>query len=313
MALCVFCNNCFQQPKANGSRFALTNCGHVVCEMCLRKGGMDVCCVCKARCHTIFLSDKMDPDLKALFTQPEKVCEMYLKEFMQIMDFQEKHRRHLCAKETEEKAKLKAYVEHITQSKEQLQRELAENKNYITKLESTFQQRQQTPRFSTPSGSRDFLSTPSMKSAMYSSVPLSRPSTTEMAHKMELDGRPCSSGKDFSSLNTSAADRTFRLSVIWYFKSQRRILGLFELQNHAISSFDTIFITDILLEDSHKHFKSANETISYLDSKIEMQKFEDLYQEGACKECNIYPWTCSMSNSAVTPLTNLVYYPQLIV
>ncbi|XP_078265202.1 putative E3 SUMO-protein ligase RNF212 isoform X2 [Rhinoraja longicauda] len=274
MALCVFCNNCFQQPKANGSRFALTNCGHVVCEMCLRKGGMDVCCVCKARCHTIFLSDKMDPDLKALFTQPEKVCEMYLKEFMQIMDFQEKHRRHLCAKETEEKAKLKAYVEHITQSKEQLQRELAENKNYITKLESTFQQR---------------------------------------AHKMELDGRPCSSGKDFSSLNTSAADRTFRLSVIWYFKSQRRILGLFELQNHAISSFDTIFITDILLEDSHKHFKSANETISYLDSKIEMQKFEDLYQEGACKECNIYPWTCSMSNSAVTPLTNLVYYPQLIV
>ncbi|XP_055507279.1 probable E3 SUMO-protein ligase RNF212 isoform X2 [Leucoraja erinacea] len=200
MALWVFCNNCFQQPKANGYRFALTNCGHVVCEMCLKKGGMDACCVCKARCHTIFLSDKMDPNLKALFTQPEKVCEMYLKEFMQIMDFQEKHRRHLCAKETEEKAKLKVYVEHITQRKEQLQCELAESKNYITKLESTFQQRQQTSRLSTPSGSRDFLSTPSLKSAMYSSVPLSRPSSTEMAHKMEIDGRPSSSGKSDSSM-----------------------------------------------------------------------------------------------------------------
>ncbi|XP_055507369.1 probable E3 SUMO-protein ligase RNF212 isoform X3 [Leucoraja erinacea] len=142
----------------------------------------------------------MDPNLKALFTQPEKVCEMYLKEFMQIMDFQEKHRRHLCAKETEEKAKLKVYVEHITQRKEQLQCELAESKNYITKLESTFQQRQQTSRLSTPSGSRDFLSTPSLKSAMYSSVPLSRPSSTEMAHKMEIDGRPSSSGKSDSSM-----------------------------------------------------------------------------------------------------------------
>ncbi|GCC36047.1 hypothetical protein chiPu_0014538 [Chiloscyllium punctatum] len=65
-------------------------------------GNMDICCVCKARCHTLFLSDKMDPDLKALFTQPEKICERYLKEFVQIMDFQEKHRRHLCANEIEE-------------------------------------------------------------------------------------------------------------------------------------------------------------------------------------------------------------------
>ncbi|XP_051866270.1 probable E3 SUMO-protein ligase RNF212 [Pristis pectinata] len=169
---------------------------------------MDVCCVCKAQCHTVFLSDKMDPDLKALFTQPEKVCERYLKEFVQIMDFQEKHRRHLCAKEIEEHAKLKAYVEHITQRKEQLQRELAENKNYITKLESTFQQsiRQQTPRLYTPSAAREFVSTPSMKSAMYSSVPQSRPSTTEIAHKMEINGS--SSGKSDSSMGPP------RLSVI---------------------------------------------------------------------------------------------------
>ncbi|GCB68564.1 hypothetical protein scyTo_0012297 [Scyliorhinus torazame] len=48
------------------------------------------------------LAGEMDPDLKALFTQPEKVCERYLKEFEQIMDFQEKHRQHLCAYELEE-------------------------------------------------------------------------------------------------------------------------------------------------------------------------------------------------------------------
>ncbi|XP_072110893.1 probable E3 SUMO-protein ligase RNF212 [Mobula birostris] len=215
MAVCVFCNNCFQQPKANGCRFALSNCGHVVCEICLRKGSIDVCCVCKARCHTVFLSDKMDPDLKALFTQPDKVCERYLKMFVQIMDFQEKHRRHLYAKEIEEHAKLKAYAEHITQKKEQLQCELAENKNYITKLENTFQQRQQTPRLSTPATAREFVSTPSMKSTMYCSVPQSRPSTTERAHKMELDGRPSSSGKVCTTYNKSDSSMgPPRLSVI---------------------------------------------------------------------------------------------------
>uniref|UniRef100_UPI00398F4DCE probable E3 SUMO-protein ligase RNF212 n=1 Tax=Pristiophorus japonicus TaxID=55135 RepID=UPI00398F4DCE len=208
MAFWVFCNYCFQQPKANSCRFALTNCGHVVCEACLKKGKMDQCCVCKARCHTLLLSDKMDPDLKALFTQTEKVCERYLKEFVQIMDFQEKHRRHLSANEIEEHAKLKVYIQHITQRKEQVQRELIEMKNYIAKLESSLHQRQQTQRLSTPSSIRESVSTPSMKSGMYASVPQSRPSTTEMSHKMEIDTRPSPSGKSDASMGPT------RLSLI---------------------------------------------------------------------------------------------------
>ncbi|XP_048459186.1 probable E3 SUMO-protein ligase RNF212 [Rhincodon typus] len=133
----------------------------------------------------------MDPDLKALFTQPEKVCERYLKEFVQIMDFQEKHRRHLCANEIEEHAKLKAYVQHITQRKEQFQR-------------------QQTSRLATPSSIRECVSTPSMKSVMYSSVSQSRPATTEMSQKMEIDARPSPSGKIQSEASIGPA----RLSLI---------------------------------------------------------------------------------------------------
>ncbi|XP_043573093.1 probable E3 SUMO-protein ligase RNF212 [Chiloscyllium plagiosum] len=210
MAVWVFCNYCFQQPKANSCRFVLTTCGHVVCESCLSKGNMDICCVCKARCHTLFLSDKMDPDLKALFTQPEKICERYLKEFVQIMDFQEKHRRHLCANEIEEHAKLKAYVQHMTQRKEQFQCEIMEMKNYIAKLESSLHQRQQTSRLPTPSSVRESVSTPLMKSGMYSSVPQSRPTTTEMSHKMEIDARPSPSAKIQSDASIGPA----RLSVI---------------------------------------------------------------------------------------------------
>ncbi|XP_059507537.1 probable E3 SUMO-protein ligase RNF212 [Stegostoma tigrinum] len=152
----------------------------------------------------------MDPDLKALFTQPEKVCERYLKEFVQIMDFQEKHRRHLCANEVEEHAKLKAYVQHITQRKEQFQCEIMELKNYIAKLESSLHQRQQTSRLATPSSIRECVSTPSMKSVMYSSVPQSRPATTEMSQKMEIDARPSPSGKIQSDASIGPA----RLSLI---------------------------------------------------------------------------------------------------
>ncbi|XP_038648941.1 probable E3 SUMO-protein ligase RNF212 isoform X2 [Scyliorhinus canicula] len=209
MADWVFCNYCFQQPKANGCRFSLTSCGHVVCEVCLKKGSMDICTVCKAHCQTLFLSDKMDPDLKALFTQPEKVCERYLKEFEQL-------------------AKLKAYLQHITQRKEQLQCEIKEMKNYIAKLESSLQQRvdchlknaeqdrlfarpasrQQTPRLATPSSIRDCFSTPSMKSVAYSSAPHSRPSTGEMSHKMEIDTRRSPSGKSDTPMGPT------RLSLI---------------------------------------------------------------------------------------------------
>lgn len=37
MASWVFCNRCFQPPQAT-SCFSLTNCGHVYCDVCLRKG-----------------------------------------------------------------------------------------------------------------------------------------------------------------------------------------------------------------------------------------------------------------------------------
>lgn len=34
----VFCNRCFQPPRAT-AHFSLTSCGHVYCDGCLSKGG----------------------------------------------------------------------------------------------------------------------------------------------------------------------------------------------------------------------------------------------------------------------------------
>uniref|UniRef100_A0A4W3I3B5 RING-type domain-containing protein n=1 Tax=Callorhinchus milii TaxID=7868 RepID=A0A4W3I3B5_CALMI len=197
MAPRIFCNFCFQQPRPNCCSFALTNCGHVVCEACLKKGSMKKCCVCKADCRTLFLSDKMDPDLQALFTDSEKVCERYINEFTQIMEFQEKHKRHLRACEKQNHATLEAHVQQITERKEQMQRELVEKQNYIAQLENSLHhQRQQTARLSTSTSLREFVQSPLTKSAMYTAVPYSRPSSGEIrSHNMEVDPRPSPSEK----------------------------------------------------------------------------------------------------------------------
>ncbi|XP_020755119.1 probable E3 SUMO-protein ligase RNF212 isoform X5 [Odocoileus virginianus] len=120
MASWVFCNRCFQPPQAT-SCFSLTNCGHVYCDVCLRKGKRDECLICKVACRTILLSKHTDSDIQALFMGIDSLCRKYAKETSQILhpvkkmgnlachsqdsaqpdkyisEFQEKHRRRLLA------------------------------------------------------------------------------------------------------------------------------------------------------------------------------------------------------------------------
>ncbi|XP_020755123.1 probable E3 SUMO-protein ligase RNF212 isoform X8 [Odocoileus virginianus] len=96
MASWVFCNRCFQPPQAT-SCFSLTNCGHVYCDVCLRKGKRDECLICKVACRTILLSKHTDSDIQALFMGIDSLCRKYAKETSQISEFQEKHRRRLLA------------------------------------------------------------------------------------------------------------------------------------------------------------------------------------------------------------------------
>ncbi|XP_043304491.1 probable E3 SUMO-protein ligase RNF212 isoform X2 [Cervus elaphus] len=96
MASWVFCNRCFQPPQAT-SCFSLTNCGHVYCDVCLRKGKRDECLICKVACRTILLSKH-------------------------ISEFQEKHRRRLLAFYGEKISQLEESLRKSTLRVEQLQR-----------------------------------------------------------------------------------------------------------------------------------------------------------------------------------------------
>nr|XP_055181944.1 probable E3 SUMO-protein ligase RNF212 isoform X2 [Nyctereutes procyonoides] len=121
MAGWVFCNRCFQPPH-RASRFSLTNCGHVYCDVCLRKGGKDECLICKVPCRTLLLSKHTDVDIQALFMGIDGLCKKYSRETSQVSEFQEKHRRRLLAFYREKIARLEESLQKSVLRMEQLQR-----------------------------------------------------------------------------------------------------------------------------------------------------------------------------------------------
>ncbi|XP_069451190.1 probable E3 SUMO-protein ligase RNF212 [Ovis canadensis] len=121
MASWVFCNRCFQPPRATSS-FSLTSCGHVYCDACLRKGERDECLICKVACRTVLLSKHTDSDIQALFMGIDGLCRKYAKETSQISEFQEKHRRRLLAFYGEKISQLEESLRKSTLRVEQLQR-----------------------------------------------------------------------------------------------------------------------------------------------------------------------------------------------
>ncbi|XP_034964165.1 probable E3 SUMO-protein ligase RNF212 isoform X2 [Zootoca vivipara] len=134
MAALVFCNACFQKPQRASQKFCLTNCGHVVCEQCLRNGKKDECVICRAPCRTIVLSKKVNSNIQLLFTEIDGLCKTYSKEITQIAHFQEKHRRRLLANYKGKITKLEGYLKKATQQmqhKQQVQQSSPMEADYV--------------------------------------------------------------------------------------------------------------------------------------------------------------------------------------
>ncbi|NXF82447.1 RN212 ligase, partial [Sclerurus mexicanus] len=121
MAVPVFCNSCYCEPRQPRPRFCLTSCGHVLCEGCLHKGKKDECLICKTACQTLVLSKQTNPDVQALFTGVDVLCKKYSKEITQILEFQEKHRKHLLLHYKQKAEKLEESLKKVTQQMQQIQ------------------------------------------------------------------------------------------------------------------------------------------------------------------------------------------------
>ncbi|XP_068398117.1 probable E3 SUMO-protein ligase RNF212 [Eschrichtius robustus] len=120
MAGWVFCNRCFQPPQGTVC-FSLTNCGHVYCDVCLRKGKRDECLICKVPCRTVLLSKRTDSDIQALFMGIDGLCRKYARDTSQVSEFQEKHRRRLIAFYREKISQLEESLRKSALRMEQLQ------------------------------------------------------------------------------------------------------------------------------------------------------------------------------------------------
>ncbi|OXB78803.1 UNVERIFIED_CONTAM: hypothetical protein H355_011821, partial [Colinus virginianus] len=110
MAIRIFCNACFCEPRKATPRFIFTSCGHVICELCFQKGKKDECLICRTPCRTVFLSKETSPEIQSLFMGIDTLCKKYSKEITQISEFQEKNRKHLLAYHREKTTCLNFYV-----------------------------------------------------------------------------------------------------------------------------------------------------------------------------------------------------------
>nr|XP_026654933.1 RING finger protein 212B [Zonotrichia albicollis] len=76
------CCRCFRQ---DGARFAITNCGHILCEGC---GGSGPCPVCDTACRYLPISDQMRPEEKVFFKNPVALALKHLAHITQVWRFQ---------------------------------------------------------------------------------------------------------------------------------------------------------------------------------------------------------------------------------
>ncbi|XP_028658809.2 probable E3 SUMO-protein ligase RNF212 [Erpetoichthys calabaricus] len=138
MATWIHCNSCFLSPNVN-RRFAVTSCGHVICEFCFQKGKKNMCLICNSQCRMFPLSEKSSTEVKSLFTSIDVTCKKYCTENGKVLQFQEQHRRRILAYYKQKNAHLEKLLREAENKSEQLNKIITEQKAYISKLENTLQ------------------------------------------------------------------------------------------------------------------------------------------------------------------------------
>ncbi|XP_026230794.1 RING finger protein 212B isoform X2 [Anabas testudineus] len=126
------CNQCFTK---RGSKFAVSSCGHIYCEACIKS---KQCSVCGASCIYLPITDEMKPQEKVYFKDPMKLFQSRLEHISQIALFQQTqmervtaHFKHKCV---ELERRLKDITEQGYRQLTELKRENADLKKQLSEL-----------------------------------------------------------------------------------------------------------------------------------------------------------------------------------
>ncbi|CAB1434059.1 unnamed protein product [Pleuronectes platessa] len=144
------CNQCFTRK---GSSFAVSSCGHISCEACIKS---KQCSVCGASCSYLPITDEMKPQEKVFFKDPTKLIQSRLQHISQIVHFQwtqmERVTTHFKHKSVELERRLKEVSEQgyrqLTELKREnaaLKKQLSELKRETAELKKPLSQRRVSP------------------------------------------------------------------------------------------------------------------------------------------------------------------------
>ncbi|XP_053486592.1 probable E3 SUMO-protein ligase RNF212 [Ictalurus furcatus] len=206
MSAWICCNSCFKSPGPD-VHLALTNCGHIFCNICFRKGKEGECLICKAKCQLSLLSDKSSSEVRALFSDISTTAIKYLSEISKVLQFQARHQKRLLSHYQHKSEKMKETLIKMHQEMKQMSKKITEQKAYISKLEVALQQQSSrvglqsnrdlhaSGRFKPGYSSSPTSSAPSVTKIPYSSpVCLSRhASRTSLTENMDINSRAFSS------------------------------------------------------------------------------------------------------------------------
>ncbi|XP_030016856.1 RING finger protein 212B-like [Sphaeramia orbicularis] len=126
------CNQCFTR---NGTKFAVSSCGHICCEKCITS---KKCNVCGSSCSYLPIRDEMKPQEKVFFKDPLKLLRSQQEQLSQIALFQqtqmERVTAHFKHKAVELERRLKEVTEHCYRQLTELKRENAVLKKQLSEL-----------------------------------------------------------------------------------------------------------------------------------------------------------------------------------
>ncbi|XP_068596759.1 probable E3 SUMO-protein ligase RNF212 [Brachionichthys hirsutus] len=179
MSFWVCCNSCYLSASVD-RKLAVTTCGHIICNVCFKKGKQGFCLICSAKCKVSPLSDKSSSEVKALFSDINVVAAGHLKEISKVLVFQARHRKRLLNYYQQKNEKQKEVLIKMEQQMQHMRKKLIEQSAYITKIEKSLQHQsakvssmsEMSHSYHTPQGHKSVLQIP-----YYSPTSLSRHSS----------------------------------------------------------------------------------------------------------------------------------------
>ncbi|XP_052005720.1 probable E3 SUMO-protein ligase RNF212 [Xyrauchen texanus] len=146
MSFWICCNSCFISPGSD-RQLAVTDCGHVICNVCFQRGQQGVCLICQVKCQICPLSDKSRSDVQALFADINVVAVKYSSEISKVSQFQTRHQKRLMAHNQQKMERMKEAGQKMQQEMQKMSKTFAEQNAYISKLEMTLQQQRYFQRW----------------------------------------------------------------------------------------------------------------------------------------------------------------------